>query len=83
MDYRYCLDETCGEFLCGLPSRPRKKLIGFFRSLTDNPFMQGDYRETDAAGAPLEVVLVEDEFLVTWHADHAVKRIFVVGLERV
>jgi hypothetical protein len=83
MDYRYCLDETCCEFLCGLPPRSRKKLIGFFRRLTQNPFMRGDYQEADAVGTPLEVMLVEDEILVTWHADHAVKRILIVGLERV
>jgi hypothetical protein len=29
----------------------------------------------------LEVALIDDEFLVTWHADHAVKEVRVVGLE--
>ena len=33
--------------------------------------------------AALDVALIEDEFLVTWHADHAVKEVRVVGLETI
>jgi hypothetical protein len=31
----------------------------------------------------LEVGLVEDDFLVTWHVDHAAKEVRVIGLELV
>jgi len=45
--------------------------------------MTGDYQETDLRGFRLEVALIADEFLVTWHADHVAKEIRIAELERV
>jgi hypothetical protein len=75
LGYRYALDEAAYEFLGKLPRRERTRLLAFFRRLADNPFLPGDYQAKTAELAPLEVMLVEGDILVTWHADHAVKEI--------
>jgi hypothetical protein len=83
LGYRYALDGTCCEVFNGLSRRQRDRLLASFRRLADAPFTAGDYRETDQRGLPLEVGLVEDDFLVTWHVDHAAKEVRVIGLELV
>jgi hypothetical protein len=79
--YRYALDDSCCDVFSLLPRRQRERLLDFFRRLAKSPFASGDYRESDSRGVSLEVALIDDEFLVTWHADHAVKEVRVVGLE--
>jgi hypothetical protein len=81
LGYRYSLDGACSEFLWELPRRRRERLLAFFRRLADNPFLAGDYRAPAANRASLEVMLVEEDILVTWHVDHAVKEVQVIGLE--
>lgn len=81
LGYRYALDETCCEVFSGLSRRQRERLLTSFRRLSQSPFTAGDYHETDQRGLPLEVALIDDDFLVTWHADHAAKEIRVIGLE--
>lgn len=79
--YRYVLDDICCEIFTRLPRRQRERLLDRFRHLAKSPFTSGDYRETDSRGVALEVALIDDEFLVTWPADHAVKEVRIVGLE--
>ncbi len=81
LGYGYALDDACCEVFHTLARRPRERLLAFFRQLAAHPFMLGDYQDSDTRGRALEVLLVENEFLVTWHADHAAKQIRVVGLE--
>lgn len=83
LGYRYALDDTCCEVFTGLSRRQRERLLTHFRGLANTPFTAGDYRETDLRGLPVEVALIDNEFLATWHADHAEKEIRVVGLELV
>ncbi len=81
--YGYALDDACCEIFHTLPRRHRERLLAFFRQLAAHPFTPGDYRDSDARGHSLEVLLFEHEFLVSWHADHATKQIRIVGLESV
>ena len=79
--YRYTLDEACCEVFNLLPRRERERLLEHFCQLAAHPFTQGDYHEADTRGLPLELMLVENEFLVTWHADHAAKQVRIVALD--
>ena len=79
--YRYVLDDICCEIFARLPRRQRDRLLDQLRRMAKSPFVSGDYRETDARGVALEVALFDDEYLVTRHADHAVKEVRIVGLE--
>jgi hypothetical protein len=50
--------------------------------LADHPFQSGDFRESDESGRPLEV----KEYgcwVVTYHADHAIKELRVIEIEDV
>ena len=79
--YGYALNRASCESLNALPRRSRDRLLDFFRHLAENPFTTGDYRETDERGLAVEVALVHGQFLVTWHTDHAVREVRIVGLE--
>ncbi|OHE79348.1 MAG: hypothetical protein A3G75_00755 [Verrucomicrobia bacterium RIFCSPLOWO2_12_FULL_64_8] len=71
----------CCEVFSALPRRERELLLDIFGRLVDNPFTRGDHHDTDQRGVPLEVMLAHDQFLITWHVDHAVREIRIVGLE--
>ncbi|MBL9200038.1 MAG: hypothetical protein JNL39_05995 [Opitutaceae bacterium] len=45
-----------------------------------HPFAPGDYREPGLTGREYEVRL-QDELIVTWWVDHAVKEVRIVRLE--
>ena len=81
LGYGYALNRASCEALSGLPRRSRERLLGFFRHLAENPFAPGDNREFDEQGIPVEVMLVHDQFLVSWRADHAAKEVRVVEVE--
>jgi hypothetical protein len=79
--YGYALNRASCETLNNLPSRSRRRLLDFFRRLAEYPSTIGDYSETDERGFAVEIILVDDEFLVGWHVDHAVKEVRIVSLE--
>jgi hypothetical protein len=58
-----------------------QRLPDIFRQPAINPFAKRDYQETDQRVFPLETLPVSEQFLLTWHADHAVKEVHIVGLE--
>ncbi len=81
LGYGYAVDDACCEVFHPLPRRQRERLLSFFRQLADHPFTCGDYQDSDARGHHLEVRLLDEQFLITWHTDHASKQVRVVGLE--
>ena len=83
LGYGYVLNGASCEAFNLLPRRSRDQLLGLFRRPAAQPFTTGDYQEMDQRGLRPEVMLVESEFLVTWHTDHAAKEICVVALETV
>ncbi|MSU72182.1 MAG: hypothetical protein EXS43_07550 [Opitutus sp.] len=83
LGYGYAVDDAGCEAFHLLPRGQRERLLSFFRQLADHPFTRGDYQDSDARGQPLKVPLFDEQFLVTWHADHAAKQIRIVGLEAV
>ncbi len=79
--YGYAVDDACCEVFHTLARRHRERLLVLFRLLATHPLTPGDYRDSDARGQSVEVLLFEHEFLISWHADHAAKQIRIVGLE--
>ncbi|HAV65205.1 MAG TPA: hypothetical protein DCY13_22890 [Verrucomicrobiales bacterium] len=64
------------------PSRAsRDRIIRFLESLEEEPFQPGDYQELDESGRTLQIKIVGDMALTFW-ADHAVKEVKVVRMER-
>ena len=81
LGYGYALEDACCDVFHQLPRRQRERLLDVFRQLANHPFTHGDYQDSDARGRLLEVLLFVQQFLITWHADHAAKQVRVAGLE--
>lgn len=58
----------------------RQRIMAFVRHLARNPFLHGDYQDTDAAGHTIEVSVV-GKFAVSFHADHAAREVRVVNIQ--
>ncbi len=80
--HRFLLTSEAFRFLLTLRASERQMLDDVFEPLADNPFLPGDYQEFDEANRPLEVLL-KGRFLLTFWADHAVKEVRIVRVERV
>ncbi|MSU48363.1 MAG: hypothetical protein EXS37_04595 [Opitutus sp.] len=83
LGYDYTLNRASCEALNGFSPRARGRLLDFCRSLAERPFTAGDYHETDEQCWRVEVMLVEDRYLVRWHVDHAAKDVRVFEIEAV
>ncbi|MGH8017675.1 MAG: hypothetical protein ACREIA_05190 [Opitutaceae bacterium] len=79
--YDYTLNSRCVAVVLKAGKRAHI-LETLFSRLAAAPFTLGDYRETDASGRVVEVLLHE-EWLVTFWTDHAVKMVNIVDVESV
>lgn len=79
-DYKLAIsEEVLAELVAGTPSMQRR-MIARLETLKPAPFRPGDYTETDSDGGVNQVLLLDD-LIVTYHADHAVKVIRVLRVE--
>ena len=62
--------------------RERKALLDFFENLASHPFTESDWTVKDATGRP-NFRTVVGRFLVTFRADHAVREVRILKIERV
>lgn len=60
----------------------QRKLAAILDAMKLSPFEKGDLRERDTQGRANEVLVVGD-WLVTYWADHAVRELRIIRLERV
>ncbi|MBC8010508.1 MAG: hypothetical protein H7067_10475 [Burkholderiales bacterium] len=60
----------------------RSRLLEVINQVAAEPFRVGDLQQADPDGRTNEVLLLGD-WLVTYWADHAVREVRVVALERV
>ena len=60
--------------------RQRQQIMSFIRSLSSNPFQDGDYPDTDPAGNPLNVKIM-GKYAVSYYVDHAVKEVKIVNIQ--
>lgn len=57
-----------------------ESILKFIRRIAEDPYLPGDFKDSDEIGRPLEVKLV-GQYAVTYWADHAVKEIKVINIE--
>jgi len=55
-------------------------VMDFIRSLAEDPYHEGDFRDRDEVGRPLEVKIV-GRYAITYWADHAVKEVKVLHIQ--
>ncbi len=80
--YRFVVAAETFRFLLTLRAFERQMLDDAFQSLADNPFRRGDYQERDEEGRAMEILL-KGRFVLTFWADHAVREVRIVRVERV
>jgi len=80
LPYKYNVQEPVVEVFSAASKRHREKLIIIFRSIADNPFLLGEYRQKDATGRDCEVKRF-GIWSVTFHSDHSVSRVDIVDVE--
>ena len=63
-------------------SRPavQRRMVTRLETLKATPLREGDYFERDSDGMLFHVLLIDD-LIVTYHADHAVKVIRILRVE--
>ena len=54
--------------------------MDFIRRLSSDPFQHGDYADTDPAGHPTLVKLI-DRYAVTFFVDHAAREVKVLNIQ--
>jgi hypothetical protein len=79
--YAVYLRIEAAELLKSVATRNRRGIENFVDTLSGNPFKTGDYAETDAAGRPIQIKILGN-FAIAFWADHAVKEIKVVAIDR-
>ena len=82
LGYTYATDKVVLEAAFGLPKRDRDRLQRAFEQLAGNPFHPPEF-ELTRPGRPLIQVNRFGHWLVSWWADHAVKEVRIVGIERI
>lgn len=80
-DYEAILHAQAWQTLAALKGAERRRLLAAIERIAAEPFRSGDLQQSGSDGRVNEVVLL-DEWLVTFWADHAVKEIRVIALER-
>lgn len=77
--YTWSVEGDAYRFLVGLPKRKRRRLEQAIESLVKRPFQEPLIVEQDADGQHLAVAAVDD-CVITYHADHAVRRIRITEI---
>lgn len=57
----------------------KRKIEAFIESLSNDPFNEGDFLETDSTGRTIFTVIVEG-YAVTYFSDHAVAEVKILEL---
>ena len=79
--YEVILHAQAWHVLAAAKGADRLELLHIIDQIAANPFRAGDLQQIDSGGRTNEVVLLGG-WLVTFWADHAVREIRVVALER-
>ncbi len=69
------------ELLEVIPKRgaQQQKIIRFIQSLSENPFTEGHYTDTDKTGRIRQIKIVGD-YAITYWVDHPAKAVIVVDI---
>ena len=82
LGYTYATDKAVLEAAFVLPKRDRDRLRRAFEQLSGNPFHPPEY-EFIRPGESRVHVNRFGHWLVSWRADHAVREVRIVGIERI
>lgn len=80
--YALVLSAAAAMKLAAASRSEQRKLAAILDAMKLSPFEKGDLRERDTQGRANEVLVVGD-WLVTYWADHAVRELRIIRLERV
>jgi hypothetical protein len=78
--YSVYLEAGVVEVLAGLKIAERNRILRLLEKLRTDPFLEGDYIESDDIGRPMQVLVVGHHAVVFW-ADHAVKEVKILDLK--
>ena len=79
LDYSWSVEGAAYYYLAGLPKRRRKSLERAIEAVALHPFQPALFTLRDEDGLSLEVVEKEGH-LISYHPDHAVRRIRVTEI---
>ena len=77
MNYQVYVLESAFETIALIKSIKRKEIREFIRSLSTDPFNQGDFSEVDSIGRTIFTRIIHSHAIV-FVADHAAKEIKVI-----
>jgi hypothetical protein len=69
------------ELLEVMPKRgtQQQKILRFIQTLSENPFIEGDFTDKDKTSRTRQIKIVGD-YAITYWADHAIKAVIVVDV---
>ena len=79
--YRVFIEEGALEVLEGIRGLTRSRLRQFIQNLGNDPFEEGDFTETDAAGRRSFCKIIKG-YALSYYPDHAVKEVKVFEISR-
>jgi hypothetical protein len=79
-DYRPQFTDLATEFILSLPKRQQRTVMSRAYQLARYPFVESDYRLTDADGREMDHLLV-DGFVFTYWVDHAKRLVMISEIE--
>ncbi len=82
LGYTYATDRSVLEDAFVLPKRDRDRLRRAFEQLTGNPFHPPELEFMRPDGSRVNVNRFGD-WLISWRADHAVREVRIVDIERI
>lgn len=80
--FSHFLASKAATFLVWLSKARQRKWIGLLFQLAGNPFQFGDSSESNESGREAQFILVQDLLTAFW-ADHAVRELRIVDIEKV
>jgi hypothetical protein len=80
--WKYVLNQTSVEVLLSARAAERSRLMQFLHSLAEDPGKHGDFNAQDDVGRTVQIKAL-GLFMITYWADHAVREVRVIRIERV
>ena len=77
--YAIFLNRPVYEALIRLKGNKKKAIEKFIDYLSDNPFDEGDFTESDESGRLVHCKIIRD-YAITYFPDHAVKELKIIEL---
>jgi hypothetical protein len=78
--YRPSFSDLAAEYVLSLPKRRQRKVMDRAYELARYPFIESDYRLTDADGRTVDHLLVDGVVYSYW-VDHAAKLVMIAEIE--